>query len=132
MTKRNPSHPRHTPVRISRRELLGQADLYGGATALAGYAAFAPEQAPLSHQDQSGLRSIPEEPLFTLPDFRVATRMGAGDVGLGRGGAVREHMNKALDAVGGLRHFIQPGDVVLVKPNVAFDRSPNLGATTNP
>ena len=39
---------------------------------------------------------------------------------------------KALDAVGGLKHFIQPGDVVLVKPNVAFDRSPNLGATTNP
>ena len=26
----------------------------------------------------------------------------------------------------------QPGDIVLVKPNVAFDRSPNLGATTNP
>ena len=39
---------------------------------------------------------------------------------------------KALDAVGGLMHFVQPGDVVLIKPNVAFDRSPNLGATTNP
>jgi uncharacterized protein (DUF362 family) len=38
----------------------------------------------------------------------------------------------AVDQVGGLQHFIKPGDIVLIKPNVAFDRSPNLGATSNP
>jgi uncharacterized protein (DUF362 family) len=27
---------------------------------------------------------------------------------------------------------VQPGDIVLVKPNVAFDRAPALGATTQP
>src|SRR5262249_51240283 len=43
-----------------------------------------------------------------------------------------ERLRKALDAVGGLTHYIKPGDIVLVKPNVAFDRSPNLGATTPP
>ena len=28
--------------------------------------------------------------------------------------------------------LVSKGDVVLVKPNVAFDRSPSLGATTHP
>jgi uncharacterized protein (DUF362 family) len=45
---------------------------------------------------------------------------------------VTTRLRKALDAVGGLAHYVQPGDIVLVKPNVAFDRSPNLGATTHP
>ncbi|MFQ5590422.1 MAG: DUF362 domain-containing protein [Phycisphaerae bacterium] len=32
----------------------------------------------------------------------------------------------------GMRRFVRPRDVVLVKPNVGFDRSPQLGATTSP
>ncbi len=32
----------------------------------------------------------------------------------------------------GMRRFIAPGDVVLLKPNVGFDRPPHLGATTHP
>ena len=104
----------------------------GSLTAAGAYLAFAPEGAPLSRRDDLGLRSMPVETPFRLPDFRVERRVGAGEVGLGRGGDVRERMLKALDAVGGLSHFVQPGDTVLIKPNVAFDRSPNLGATTNP
>jgi uncharacterized protein (DUF362 family) len=56
----------------------------------------------------------------------------AADVGIGRGGTTEERLRKALDAAGGLAHYVHPGDIVLIKPNVAFDRSPNLGATTNP
>jgi uncharacterized protein (DUF362 family) len=34
--------------------------------------------------------------------------------------------------VGGMKRFVARGDVVMVKPNVGFDRGPELGATTNP
>jgi len=32
----------------------------------------------------------------------------------------------------GMKQFISSGDVVLIKPNVGFDRPPRLGATTHP
>jgi len=38
----------------------------------------------------------------------------------------------ALGALGGMGRFIQRGDVVMIKPNVAFDRPPALAATTHP
>ena len=38
----------------------------------------------------------------------------------------------ALDSMGGVGHFIQKGDVVVIKPNVAFDKNPDLAATTQP
>lgn len=37
-----------------------------------------------------------------------------------------------LDRDLGISRFISRGDVVLIKPNVGFDRGPQLGATTNP
>ena len=37
-----------------------------------------------------------------------------------------------LDRDQGMKRFIAHGDVVLIKPNVGFDRGPQLGATTNP
>lgn len=36
------------------------------------------------------------------------------------------------DPVVAMRHFVSRGDVVMIKPNVGFDRGPLLGATTNP
>src|SRR4029077_2321201 len=38
----------------------------------------------------------------------------------------------ALDTMGGVGHFIKKGDVVVIKPNVAFDKNPDLAATTQP
>ena len=38
----------------------------------------------------------------------------------------------ALDAMGGVAHLIRKGDVVVIKPNVAFDKNPDLAATTQP
>ena len=39
---------------------------------------------------------------------------------------------KAIDGMGGLKRFIGTGDVVWVKPNMAWDRTPELAANTNP
>lgn len=39
---------------------------------------------------------------------------------------------KVLDGLGGLGRFVSKGDVVLVKPNMAWDRTPEQAANTNP
>jgi len=41
-------------------------------------------------------------------------------------------VRQAVKALGGMKRFVKAGETVLVKPNVAFDRSPMLGATTSP
>lgn len=38
----------------------------------------------------------------------------------------------AIDALGGMKRFISKGDIVIVKPNIAFDRQPEYAANTNP
>lgn len=38
----------------------------------------------------------------------------------------------ALGEMGGVEQFIKKGDVVVLKPNVAFDKNPDLAATTQP
>ena len=119
-------------VPLTRRDWLLKTAAIGSATAAATYTAFAPSNWPFSLKDLSGLRGQPQEPEFLLPDYRIAKREGKADVGIGRSGDVDQKLRKALDAVGGLTHFIRPGDIVLVKPNVAFDRAPILGATTHP
>ncbi|HSC70119.1 MAG TPA: DUF362 domain-containing protein [Candidatus Methylomirabilis sp.] len=39
---------------------------------------------------------------------------------------------KAIDALGGMKSFVKPGQVVVVKPNMGWDRSAEQGANTNP
>jgi uncharacterized protein (DUF362 family) len=39
---------------------------------------------------------------------------------------------EALAAIGGMRRFIAKGDKVMIKPNIGWDRTPELAATTNP
>ena len=38
----------------------------------------------------------------------------------------------AVDALGGMRSIVGPGDLVLVKPNISFARPPEWSATTHP
>jgi uncharacterized protein (DUF362 family) len=53
-------------------------------------------------------------------------------LGVARGENTDAMIRSAVDGIGGISRFIESGDVVLIKPNVAFERSPALGATTNP
>lgn len=41
-------------------------------------------------------------------------------------------VRKAVDALGGMRRFISRGDIVVVKPNIGWDRTPIHAANTNP
>ena len=38
----------------------------------------------------------------------------------------------AVDAMGGMKAFISKGDVVVIKPNIGWDRTPEQAADTNP
>ncbi|HUT93194.1 MAG TPA: DUF362 domain-containing protein [Thermoguttaceae bacterium] len=39
---------------------------------------------------------------------------------------------KAIEGLGGMKRFVSRGDVVWVKPNIGWDRTPELAANTNP
>jgi uncharacterized protein (DUF362 family) len=125
-------HPDYVKSPLSRRAFFGRVAAATTLTGGAAYLALAPEDWPGSMRDPTGHRSEPHIKPLRLGDYRVPKPAGAADVGVGRGPTVDERMRKALDAIGGLTHYVKPGDIVMVKPNVAFDRSPNLGATTNP
>lgn len=47
-------------------------------------------------------------------------------------GEPRALVRRALDDLGGIRRFISRQDVVVLKPNIAWDRTPEQAANTNP
>jgi uncharacterized protein (DUF362 family) len=53
------------------------------------------------------------------------------DLVVARGGA-KVATERALAAIGGMERFVQPGQVVVVKPNASFQTVPDMGATTHP
>ncbi len=80
----------------------------------------------------AGLVGLAAAPLGTgslLRAFSTATEPDA--VWVEQGEPV-ELLTAAMAAYGGMQRFIAPGDVVLVKPNIGFDRTPAQAATTNP
>jgi uncharacterized protein (DUF362 family) len=145
-------HPDYVKAPMDRRQFFARIAAASGVAGAAGYLAWAPENWPLSLKDKShpGIRSrtsqVPKP--FQLKDYRVERAPGIlTDVGIARADRkfdekgkplefeheqLRNLMHAALDQIGGIKHFIKKGDIVLIKPNVAFDRSPNLGATSNP
>jgi len=76
----------------------------------------------------------PEEPLPVglRRDLRPPARPDAPDLVVVQGGEPRAAVRRAFEALGGVRRFIQRGDVVAIKPNMAWDRTPEQAANTNP
>jgi uncharacterized protein (DUF362 family) len=64
-------------------------------------------------------------------DLRVVDYQGPGMV-IVRGNDPAEMTRRLVAAMGGMESFVQRGDRVLLKPNVAWDRPPELAACTNP
>ncbi|UCF69035.1 MAG: DUF362 domain-containing protein [Acidobacteriota bacterium] len=125
--------PDYVKAPLSRRQFGTRIAAVLGIGGGAAYLAGAPAGWPLSMKDPTGLRSMPVHTPVQLGDYRVAKAAGVPDVVVARGGVDAEtRLRMALEPLGGITHFVQPGEIVLVKPNVAFDRSPNLGATSQP
>ena len=122
------------PTPEERRKFLLQAGAVAATAAGAGYLSLAPARWPLSLRDPDGERGKPQQPALTLPPggFSVAPSSVLPYLGVARGARVAALVRGAVDAIGGINRFVQRGDVVVIKPNVAFERPAVLGATTHP
>ena len=66
---------------------------------------------------------------------RMVGSLGAKElplVGVATGKDHGKITRDALAAVGGMKRFVKQGDVVVVKPNMGWDRTPEQAANTNP
>jgi len=111
---------------VNRREFLVRLGITGALIAGSGLAArklWQPKHFVPGFEKEKGLqlRSYAPDISKVLPSLAIAHGM--------------EHektIRAALAVLGGMGRFIQRGDVVVIKPNVAFDRPPALAATTHP
>ncbi len=107
--------------------------MVGGLAAGATWAAVAPPGWPLSLKDPTGEVGKPKKRRLRLPEGGFAVKKApVADLGVARGEVPDQLVRAAIDAIGGLGRFIAKGDVVVIKPNVAFERAAPLGATSNP
>ncbi len=66
-----------------------------------------------------------------IPDWRVPPG-GQGPAAAARGADPGGNVRRAVAALGGMERFVRPGESVLVKPNVGWDRIPEQAADTDP
>ena len=123
-----------THRQAERRQFLTQAGTITLGSAGASYLALAPSHWPGSLADPSGELGKPQVPILKLPEngYQVKIEKSVADLGIARGQNIRAMVRSAVDSLGGITRFIQSGDTVVIKPNVAFERVAPLGATSNP
>jgi uncharacterized protein (DUF362 family) len=70
----------------------------------------------------------------SLPNaLRAASATGnRTKVSIASGVSAVENARRAVDSLGGIRAFVSRGDVVILKPNIGWDRTPKQAANTNP
>lgn len=54
------------------------------------------------------------------------------DAAVAKGPDPAKNTKAAIEALGGMQAFVRPGDVVVIKPNIGWDRTPEQAANTNP
>jgi uncharacterized protein (DUF362 family) len=126
--------PNETLLRVGRREALVRVGAAAGV--LAGAAVLG-----RLAWDKGGFGVAGGQGARQVRDFRVANpgrdyaelvvaRAGIGeDESLVTADAL---VKNALEAMGGMKRFISRGDIVVVKPNIGWDRMPIHAANTNP
>ena len=132
---------------FSRRQFLTQV---GGTGLVLGAAAGA----GLLVRDHWGMEGVKPPPPVRLKDYSVTLAPSRPNLVVVRSAPIKSEdyagrdeelqaredqalrmVKAALETMGGDRgvaQFITKGDVVVIKPNVAFDKNPDLAATTQP
>jgi uncharacterized protein (DUF362 family) len=109
---------------ISRREALAKVLRLGaigaGVTALGTWLSGRSKR-PVEAVVTNAKRSHTVAPDARFPDVVIA-----------EGGEPAQLLQAALRELGGIERFISRNDVVLVKPNIGWDRTPEQAANTNP
>jgi uncharacterized protein (DUF362 family) len=110
---------------IGRRELLKR----WGGPALAGIF-LAGTGRTLS--DRPGRHQPPDSTTLPRPrDWRIDPD-ASGRVVTARGEGPAANLQRALAALGGIEQFVRRGEKVVIKPNCAWDRTPEQAANTDP
>jgi uncharacterized protein (DUF362 family) len=119
-----PSKNNKREPEISRRQFLMKTAATCGVAAAAGawaYVFYGRE--PVRRSDSK---------IFTFRDYRTTENKVYPHLAVVHGKDAEKMVRAALDKIGGMTRFISPGDKVLLKPNVAWDRQPEQAANTNP
>ena len=53
-------------------------------------------------------------------------------IGIAKGDSPSALVQKAVELIGGMKRFVSRGDVVVIKPNIGWDRTPEQAGNTNP
>jgi uncharacterized protein (DUF362 family) len=77
---------------------------------------------------------LPEAPapVTTRPRFQVPEDTALPEMAVVQGGEPARMVRRAIQELGGIGRFISRGDVVVIKPNCAWDRTEEQAANTNP
>jgi len=70
--------------------------------------------------------------LVNVPRRLLAQGDGYPDLVMIQGDSPAQITKEAVTAIGGIKRFIAKGDVVILKPNIGWDRTPEQAACTNP
>ena len=113
-----------TPPALTRREAMLQLLRVGGIAAGAAGAAF--------WLSERSARPVAMRAEQARRDHRVSADPQLPKLSVVQGGEPRALVEKALEDLGGMRRFVARNDVVVIKPNIAWDRTPEQAANTNP
>jgi uncharacterized protein (DUF362 family) len=82
----------------------------------------------------NGRSRRPAEPVSSTvrPHFEIPSNAAFPQMVVVQGRDPAELARRAIDELGGIHRFISLGDVVAIKPNAAWDRTPEQAANTNP
>lgn len=72
--------------------------------------------------------SLPILDLLSAPAFATSSPL----VSQRQGQNIAQLVEETLSALGGIGNFVKTGDNVVVKPNIGWDRTPEMGANTHP
>jgi uncharacterized protein (DUF362 family) len=109
---------------LSRREALIQLLRLGGVAAGTAGLGFW-----LSERND---RPEPALAMNLKRSHTVAADPALPEMAVIRGDNPEQLARQAIEELGGIRRFVSRGDVVLVKPNIGWDRTPEQAANTNP
>ena len=111
-------------IQISRRDAMVQLLRLGGVAAgTAGIGAWLNEHSS---------RPMPVQAQLARRDHRLAADPKWPQITVVQNAEPRELVKQALENLGGIGRFVSRQDVVVLKPNIAWDRTPEQAANTNP
>jgi len=109
---------------INRRDFIKRSSKAGLAAAAScglGYWLHSRSRHPRKELSAARVRNYTVDVTSDIPDMAVVS-----------GGTPEQLTTAAVDALGGMETFISKGDIVVLKPNIGWDRVPQQAANTNP